>query len=108
MQEKVGEIQSLLLINRRLLASAAQDVDAGSRPTMAESFLLKTVLAENAVRAVEAATVLAGNHAHSRDNPLERYLRDVLCARVHVPNADAAHLAAGRDALAAFAGTDNK
>lgn len=100
-QEKVGAIQSLLLVNDRLIAAAARETDAGTPPPQAESFLLKTVLAENAVRAVEAAAALAGNHAYSRDNPLERHLRDVLCARVHVPNEDAAHQAAGRDALGA-------
>ena len=42
---------------------------------------------------------LAGNHALSRANPLERHLRDVLCARIHTPQADAAFVAAGRAAL---------
>ena len=42
---------------------------------------------------------LTGNHGLSRANPLERHLRDVLCARIHTPQADAAHVAAGRAAL---------
>jgi alkylation response protein AidB-like acyl-CoA dehydrogenase len=42
---------------------------------------------------------LTGNHGLSRSNPLERHLRDVLCARIHTPQPDAAHLAAGRAAL---------
>jgi alkylation response protein AidB-like acyl-CoA dehydrogenase len=100
MQEKLGQIQSLLLVSERLIASAAAETDAGPPPSMADSFLLKTVLAENAVRAVEAAAALAGNHAHSRAHPMERHLRDVLCARVHVPNEDAAHVAAGQALLA--------
>jgi alkylation response protein AidB-like acyl-CoA dehydrogenase len=103
MQEKVGEIQSLLLVNARLIVSAAAETDDRSPPSVADSLLLKTVLAENAVRAVELAAALAGNHAYSRDNPLERHLRDVLCARIHVPTADAAHTVAGREALAPFA-----
>lgn len=99
MQEKVGEIEGLLASNARLIASLAGDFDAGRPASMAEAHLLKAVLIENAVQAVEIAASLAGNHAHSRHNPIERHLRDVLCGRVHVPTAEAAQTAAGRAAL---------
>ncbi|RKK04888.1 acyl-CoA dehydrogenase [Pseudoroseomonas wenyumeiae] len=99
MQEKVGEIEGLLAANARLIASLAHDFDAGRPAAMAEAHLLKVVLVENAVRAVETAASLAGNHALSRHNPVERHLRDVLCSRVHVPSAEAAQTAAGRAAL---------
>ena len=55
---------------------------------------------ENAIAAVQLATELAGNHGLSRHNKLERHLRDVLCARIHTPQPDAAWTAAGRIALA--------
>lgn len=99
MQEAVGRIEALLLTNRRLIAGAAADADAGRPAPPAESGLLKTVAAENAIQAVQAAMQLAGNHGLSRANPLERHLRDVLCARVHTPQPDAAFAAAGRLAL---------
>ncbi len=103
MQEAVGGIEALLLANRRLVAGAAADHDAArggpGGPSPDECNLIKTVAAENAIRAVEEAVKLAGNHGLSRSNPLERHLRDVLCARVHTPQADAAFLAAGRAAL---------
>lgn len=99
MQEAVGRIEALLLTNRRLIAGAAADADAGRPTPPAESGLLKTVAAENAIAAVQAAMQLAGNHGLSRANPLERHLRDVLCARVHTPQPDAAFAAAGRLAL---------
>ena len=99
MQEAVGKIDVLLLTNRRLIAAAAADTDAGSPPTMAESGLLKTVAAENAIAAVQSAIELTGNPGLSRANPLERHLRDVLCARVHTPQPDSAYTAAGRAAL---------
>ena len=57
-------------------------------------------LAGLTVVAVEQAVALCGNHALSRSNPLERHLRDVLCARIHTPQADSALTAAGRAALA--------
>jgi alkylation response protein AidB-like acyl-CoA dehydrogenase len=99
MQEKVGEIEALLVTNARLIASLATDFDTGRPAPMTEAHLVKAATVENAVRAVEIAASLAGNHAHSRHHPLERHLRDVLCGRVHVPTAEAAHTAAGRAAL---------
>ncbi len=99
MHEAVGRIEALLLANRRLVACAAADTDAGRPPEPHESGLLKTIAAENAIEAVQAAMQLAGNHGLSRANPLERHLRDVLCARVHTPQPDAAFTAAGRIAL---------
>lgn len=99
-QEQVGAIDGLLAANARIAEAVALAADAGRPPGAAESGLHKVTLAENAVRAVELAVALAGNHAHDRANPLERHWRDVQCARVHVPTADAAHLAAGRLALA--------
>jgi alkylation response protein AidB-like acyl-CoA dehydrogenase len=99
MQEKVGEIEALLAISHRLLISIATDSDAGQPPAPEESGVLKTSLVENAARAVEIATSLAGNHAQSRAHAIERHLRDVLCGRVHVPVAEAAHTNAGRALL---------
>ncbi len=99
MQEAVGRIEALLLANRRLIAGAAAEADAGRPPSPTESGLLKTTAAENAIEAVQGAVQLAGNHGLSRANPLERHLRDVLCARVHTPQPDAAFAAAGRLAL---------
>lgn len=99
MQEAVGRIEARLLANRMLVAAAAEATDAGSPPTPHEAGLVKTIACENAIEAVQEAMQLAGNHALSRANPLERHLRDVLCARVHTPQPDTAHGAAGRKAL---------
>ncbi|NMJ44473.1 acyl-CoA/acyl-ACP dehydrogenase [Roseomonas sp. JC162] len=99
--EAVGAIEAALAANARITEAVTLATDAGFPPTTAESGLLKVTLADNAVLAVERAVALAGNHAHDRAHALERHWRDVQCARVHVPTADAAHLAAGRAALAA-------
>lgn len=99
MQEAMGRIEALLLASRRLVAGAAADTDAGRPPEPAESGLIKTIAAENAIEAVQAALQLSGNHGLSRANPLERHLRDVLCARIHTPQPDTAYAAAGRIAL---------
>ena len=67
----------------------------------AEAGLIKTVAAENAIAVVQEAVALCGNHALARSNPLERHLRDVLCARIHTPQPDSAYGVAGRRALGA-------
>ena len=98
-QEAVGRIEALLLTSRRLVADAAAEHDRSGGPGADACNLIKTVAAENAIQAVEEALKLTGNHGLSRANPLERHLRDVLCARIHTPQADAALIAAGRAAL---------
>lgn len=99
MQEAIGRIEARIVTNRRLIACAAADADAGRPLAASESALIKTVAADNATEAVQAAVQLAGNHALARANPLERHLRDVLCARIHAPQPDTAYTAAGRIAL---------
>jgi alkylation response protein AidB-like acyl-CoA dehydrogenase len=100
-QEKVGEIEMLLSVNARLIASVATETDYGSPTSPNESALVKTMAIENAIRAVELAASLAGNHAHARANPIERHIRDVRSGRVQAPQADAAFVAAGRNVLLA-------
>jgi alkylation response protein AidB-like acyl-CoA dehydrogenase len=98
-QEAAGEIEGLLLTNAHLLRAAARDTDEGRPPAIAESNLIKSTVTGNAIAAVEAAIKLAGNHALSRTNPLERHYRDVLCGRIHTPQDDMARLTAGKLAL---------
>lgn len=100
-QERVGEIEALLHVNRVLLDRAAQDVDAGRPPAAIDSGLLKHTVTTQAIDVVELALKLTGNHGLSRHNPLERHHRDVLCGRVHTPQDDAVLVAAGRRALQA-------
>jgi alkylation response protein AidB-like acyl-CoA dehydrogenase len=69
-QQAVGEIEELLAVNRRLISSAARDVDAGRPFTQTEAGLIKVVATENAIAAVEKALKLTGNHGISRNNPL--------------------------------------
>ncbi len=99
-QEAVGTIEGLLLTNDRLLRGLAAEVDAGLAVTSVDSGLIKSTTTHNAVRAVELALSLTSNHGLARRNPLERHLRDVLCGRIHTPQDDSVHVAAGKAALA--------
>jgi alkylation response protein AidB-like acyl-CoA dehydrogenase len=100
-QERAGEIEMLLSANARQIKSVAFETDYGSPPSPNESALIKITTIENAIRAVELAASLAGNHAHACANPIERHIRDVRSGRVQAPQADATHVVAGRDVLLA-------
>ena len=94
-QELVGKIDGLLLQNRVLLDTAAA---GGLGP--AETGLVKHLVTENAIAAVEIAIAASGNPGLSRHNPLQRYYRDVLCGRIHTPQGDVILTAAGKAAVA--------
>jgi alkylation response protein AidB-like acyl-CoA dehydrogenase len=98
-QEKVGEIEMLLQVNRRLINAIARQTDEGTPTPTSEATLMKAMIVENAIRAVEIAASLAGNHAHAKANAIERHIRDVRSGRVQAPQADAAFIAAGKAAL---------
>jgi alkylation response protein AidB-like acyl-CoA dehydrogenase len=99
MQEATGEIEALLRTNRVLLDDAAAAVDAGHAPSATDSGLVKYTVTQNAIRAVEIALQLTGNHGLTRHNPLERHYRDVLCSRIHTPQNDAILVTAGKRAI---------
>ncbi|OAG73456.1 acyl-CoA dehydrogenase family protein [Acetobacter malorum] len=94
-QMVMGEIEALLLTNRALLADSLTRYEQG-QCSVPDANLVKHVVTENAIRSVEKGVAAIGNPALSRSNPLERHLRDVLCARIHTPQADTALTAAGR------------
>ncbi len=98
-QEIAGEIETLLAVNRRLIRSAAAETDTGEIPDPQEAGAIKLTVTSNAIGTVEAALKATGNPGLSRDNPLERHYRDVLCGRVHSPQEDSVRIAAGRSAL---------
>lgn len=109
MQVAVGEIETLIRSAGTLLAALAERADrAPARLEPTEPGIVKHVITENAIRAVEAAVALVGNPGLSRSNPLERHLRDVLCARVHTPQNDSILKAAGVAALQRVAAEDDK
>ena len=94
-QELVGGIDGLLFQNRILLDSAARG-DIGA----AEASLVKHLVTENAIAAVEKAIAASGNPGLSRHNALQRHYRDVLCGRIHTPQGDVVLTAAGKAAVA--------
>ncbi len=99
-QAAVGEIDVTLTTARVLVETTARDVDAGDVAAAARGNAVKSTVTNAAIRAVGEAVALIGNPGLTRTNPLERHYRNVLCARVHTPQDDAVHAAAGRALLA--------
>ena len=99
-EEAVGTIEILLRTNERLIEGLGADVDAGALLRATDAHVVKSVVTNNAVEAVQIALSLTGNHGLTRSNPLERHYRDVLCGRIHTPQDDSVRIMLGRTALA--------
>jgi len=101
-QQAVGGIEAKIRTSTRLLVDTARAIDDGSGPAdaCADAALVKLTVTTNAIDAVSEAIALVGNPGLSRDNDLERHLRNVLCSRIHTPQDDMILAAAGRAALA--------
>ncbi len=95
-QSVLGEIEGLLVQAEELLYGLTARAAAGDAEAIRRTQIAKPVIARGAIEAVQVAVAALGNPALSRSNSLERHLRDVLCARVHPPQEDAARLAVGR------------
>ncbi|MEV4559286.1 acyl-CoA dehydrogenase family protein [Kitasatospora sp. NPDC049285] len=95
----VGEIEVALAGANRLVDVLAAAVDAGEPGAAEQAGGAKVLGTRAAIDTVQQAVALVGNHGLTRRHPLERHLRDVLCARVHTPQDDSVLLAADRTAL---------
>ena len=100
-QTVLGEIDGLLLTNEALLELALSKAE-NQTITLAEAGQVKRLVTENAIAAVTRAVEVTGNPGLSQNNPLERHYRNVLCGRIHTPQADAVLESAGRSAFAAL------
>ncbi len=106
-QEITGKIETLLSVNARLLESASVAADGRQALPVIESGIVKMTVTENAIEAVELMLSATGNPGLSRSNPLERHYRDVLCGRVHTPQADSVLVQAGLAAINAVGSRSN-
>jgi alkylation response protein AidB-like acyl-CoA dehydrogenase len=101
-QTAVGEMETLLYTNDRLLLGLADEVDGRAIPHEGPSgppTLAKVVITANAIKSLEIALSLTGNPGLSRHHPLQRHYRDALCSRIHSPQDDDVLLSAGKAAL---------
>lgn len=99
---KLGEIESLLLVARRLIFGTARDwVEArADRASLAADVgLVKSIATNNAVRVTDLAMRVAGGIGLDERHPLERCFRDVRSGLIHPPLDDVALAAAAKRAL---------
>lgn len=105
MRSAVGEMTAQLQVNAALLHLAAdqfsRDADTRTLPptVLLQAPLVKYTVTQNAIALVNRAVELGANPALTRANPLQRHLRDVLCARVHHPQNDLILESCGTQAL---------
>lgn len=99
---KLGEIDALLLVARRMVFDTARDWVEGRadrRHVAAQVPLAKYVATNNAVRVTDLAMRIAGGVGLSDDHPLERCFRDVRSGLIHPPLDDVALANAAKRAL---------
>lgn len=104
---KLGEIEALLLVARRLIFDTARDWADGTgdkRVLAAQVPLVKHIATNNAVRVTDLALRIAGGVGLAEDHPLERFFRDVRSGLIHPPMDDVALANAARRALDEFSG----
>lgn len=98
-QSVAGEIEGLIIQAEELLYGLTARAQDGDDEAIRRTQIAKPLIARGAIEAVQVAVAALGNPALSRRNALERHLRDVLCARVHPPQEDAARVSVGRRVL---------
>jgi alkylation response protein AidB-like acyl-CoA dehydrogenase len=101
-QTAVGEIEATLTGANDLIDALARRYDEDDLPE-GHADTAKLLGTRAAITAAEQAVALVGNNGLTRNNPLQRHYRDVLCSRVHTPQDDVITAAAGRRALARVA-----
>ena len=106
-QEAVGEIDLLIQnsqlvvdhlagrIDRQIADPAALEVPVNA----IETGLARVQAVRNSHKAIDLALTLVGNYGLSHHHPLQRYFRDVLCGRVHEPQADVLLTVRGKQVL---------
>ncbi|MFI5533902.1 acyl-CoA dehydrogenase family protein [Kitasatospora sp. NPDC051853] len=84
----VAEIEASLIGAEELLHGLAARIDRGDRSAAQRTGAAQLLINRTATAAVQQAVTLTGNPGLSRRHPLERYLRDLLTGRTHLPAED--------------------
>jgi alkylation response protein AidB-like acyl-CoA dehydrogenase len=95
----VGEIAAQIDGAQEILFGVAKRVDDGDPDAVARAGVAKVLATRALISAVEQTLAATGNPGLTRQNPLQRHYRDVLCSRVHTPQDDAVIMASGRRVL---------
>ncbi|MCB8913396.1 acyl-CoA/acyl-ACP dehydrogenase [Rhodococcus rhodochrous] len=96
-----GKVEMDLITGEQLVETTARRLEEGSpsRRLLTQALAVKSIATNRAIGAVQTIVAALGNPALTRSLPLERHLRDVLCARVHAPQDDTIADILGRASL---------
>lgn len=100
-----GRIELSILQAETLLRYYAERMDAGDETAFSTVTAAKTLISASLISAVDTAVKALGNPGLSRNNPLERHFRDVLCSRIHSPQEDSVLNTIGAESLGRHAPT---
>lgn len=100
LQDATGEMTAQLLIAEEVVHSAAARLESGEEPDDPRIAAVKLLSTRAAIDVVQSAVRIAGSYGLSGSGPLERHLRDVLCARPNPPQEDVAIRRLGVTSLA--------
>lgn len=98
-QSVAGEVDAQIAQAETLLFGSQLRLESGDTAVVGQLSVIKVQIVRSAIAAVNTAVAALGNPGLTRHGDLERHLRNVLCARVHPPQEDAALIAAGRRVL---------
>lgn len=105
--EAVGEIELLIRNSQLVIDDIAKrldrqlgDPDHAEPPlTMIDTGLARVNVVRNSHEAIDKALQLAGNAGLAYRFPIQRHFRDILCGRVHEPQADVLLAVRGKQVL---------
>jgi alkylation response protein AidB-like acyl-CoA dehydrogenase len=105
-QEAVGEIELLIRNSQLVLDDIStrldrQIADPGNAApvTMIDTGLARVKVVRNSHEAIDKALMLVGNAGLAYRHPIQRHFRDILCGRVHEPQADVLLTVRGKQVL---------
>lgn len=94
-----GRIELGIIQAESLLYHFADRMDAGDASAFSNVIAAKALISASLISSVELALKTLGNPGLSRNNPLERHFRDILCSRIHSPQEDSVVLTVGSESL---------
>lgn len=98
LQDQIGMMDTCIINSDMILESAKNRYETG-RLGYIQANQVKTLVAENSIKAIEIAVKNSGNHGLTKHNPLERHWRDIQTARVNMPQPDMVYARAGKAIL---------
>lgn len=90
LQDATGEVTAQLMIAEEVVHSLTARLEAGEQPDDPRIAAVKLLSTRASINVVQEAVRVAGSYGLSGSGPLERHLRDVLCARPNPPQEDVA------------------